>query len=185
MNRDDPRSTGIRSDSGPSAVTLSDMGFEPGRQLVAFVLVSSDCSYCKQPDTKLGIAALRDRFRTNTSNGYRSATVVGVDLDLNLEVGLNYLRGIGLDQFDEISVGKSWLNENLVRLVWRDKAAPPSVPQVIIVSRDMNAKLKPLRVDFTTDSVLSVLTGRKAILSWVRAGAQVPKLAHDELVATR
>jgi hypothetical protein len=159
--------------TAPDSVRLAAMGFKPGRQLVAYVFVSSDCSYCQLRDTKEAITSIRELFRRNNESGFRSATVVGVDLDTDIGAGLGYLNGIGLRSFDEISVGQSWLNENLVRLVWRDKTGPPSVPQVIILSRDMSAKLKPLNLSFGTDSVVGLLTGRKAILKWVQGGATI------------
>jgi hypothetical protein len=159
--------------TAPESVRLAALGFNPGRQLVAYVFVSSDCSYCQQRDTKAAIASIRDAFRRNTKMGFRSVTVVGVDLDSDIPTGLSYINGIGLQNFDEISVGQAWLNENLVRLVWREKAAPASVPEVVLLSRDMRAKLKPLNLSFTTDSIVGVLTGRKAILKWVQGGATV------------
>lgn len=161
----------------PEPVGLAALGFTPGRQLVAYVFVSSNCSYCQLSDTKAAIASIRPLFRRNNRDGFRSATVVGVDLDADIGVGLSYLNGIGYGSFDEISVGRAWLNENLVRLVWRDRAGPASVPQVIILSRDMSAKLQPLNLNFTTDSVVGLLTGRKAILRWVDAGATVQAAA--------
>ena len=103
--------------TAPDSVRLRALGFSPGRQVVAFVLISSDCSFCQQADTKAAISSMRNLFRRSNSTEFRSATVVGVDLDSDLKLGLNYVGSLGLDNFDEISVGQSWLNENLVRLV--------------------------------------------------------------------
>lgn len=37
-----------------------------------------------------------------------------------------------------MSVGGSWLNEEVVRFVWRDSVAPAASPQVIVIARPVN-----------------------------------------------
>lgn len=155
--------------SAPDSVRLSDMGINPGRQLVVYVLLSSRCGQCQRLDTRTAVRSLRELIRENNASAYKSAAVVVVAVD-ELSEGLDYINSIGLGSFDEVSVGSSWLNEHLVRLIWRDDTVKPIVPQILVISREMTAGLTPFRVGYGTDSVLAVLTGRKRLLEWARLG---------------
>ena len=157
----------------PDSVQLSAMGIRPGRQLVVYVLVGARCGHCQRADTKAAIRTIRERVQQSSSASFRSAAVVGVAIDADLQEGLDYIQSVGLERFDEISVGNAWLNEHLVRLVWRERSAEPAVPQAVLVSRDMTARYRPFSVTYGSDSVMSVVSGRVALLEWVKAGAPV------------
>lgn len=160
--------------NAPDSVRLSAMGITPGRQVLAFVLVSSRCGYCQKLETKRAIRSIRGLLAESSEReGYRSSTVVGVAVDADLHEGLQYITNIGFPSFDEISVGGAWLNEQLVRFVWRERTADAAVPQVVIVSRELTATPLPLRVRYGADSVIAVLGGNNALLAWVRSGATV------------
>lgn len=155
----------------PDSLKLWAMGIRPGRQAVVYVLVGSRCGHCQRTDTKAAIRTIRENIQGSTSSRFPSAAVVGVAIDSDLREGLDYLESVGLRSFDEISVGNAWLNEHLVRLVWRKRAAKPAVPQVVIVSRDMAARFRPFNVSYGDDSVLTVISGRTALLEWAAGGA--------------
>lgn len=164
-------------ETAPDSVQLAAMGVRSGRQLVAYVLVSSRCGFCQMQDTKDAIAALRNLMRLRSPGDFQSVTVVGVAVNSDLREGLDYINSIGLGSFDQISVGSGWLNEQIVQLVWRDRAADPKVPQVVLVSRTMSATLKPLTLTYDGDSVLRVVHGHKALVSWVKGGANLTDTA--------
>lgn len=159
--------------NAPDSVRLNWMGIRPGRQLVVYVLVGSHCGYCEMADTKEAIRAIKLLVRASSSGAFQSTTVVAVGVDSDLSEGLQYVSTIGLQHFDEISIGNAWLNDQLVRLVWRDSVATAAVPQVVLISRQMTAKPLPLVVHFGSDSVLRVVTGHKALLKWVHDGSQI------------
>lgn len=148
---------------------------------MAYVFGSSRCGSCRRPETKVAIGALRNALRANTKNGYASVRVVGVAINTDVSLGLEYLQNFGRDTFDEVSAGDGWQNEHVVRLIWQGGFAQPEAPQVVLVSRDMDASLAPVALRFSKDSVIAVIAGYNAILDWVHAGAPLGDVTKTSL----
>lgn len=165
-----PQTTAAVRAKTPDSVLLSGYGIKPGRQLIAYILLSSHCGQCQRADTKAAVGSVRNLLRTNMARDFRSTTTVGVLIEGDLTEGFDYLNSIGHKNFDEISIGNAWLNEHLVKLVWRDKTTVAAVPQVVLVARDMSATLRPFNVTYGRDSVIAVLFGRDEVIEWVRRG---------------
>ncbi len=155
----------------PDSVQLAALGLAPGRELVAYVMVGSHCGYCQLDDTKAAIASLRAHLKTDHAKEFTTVTVIGVVVDRALRSGLEYLNSIGMDAFDEISVGSGWQNTHMTRFVRRDKVTEAGTPQVVVLARTMTAHLRPvLTVDYSADSILTIVPGHKALLDWVAGG---------------
>lgn len=162
--------TAIPAANAPDSVRLAAFGIRPGRQLIAYVLVSSHCGYCQRDDTKAALASVRTSLRRAHARDFQAIRVIGVAVNTEVDAGLEYLRSVGMASFDEISAGDGWLNEQIGQLIWRAKTTDASVPQVVVVSRPMTARLGPMAVTYGSDSTLAVVAGPKAITSWVRGG---------------
>lgn len=150
---------------------LAAMGIQSGPRLIVYVLLASRCSQCQEPDTKDAVRSLRARISAANGASFSSLSIVGVALDASFAEGLEYLQEVGLDTFDEISIGNAWLNENVSRFVWKEQVAAPAVPQVIITSSVMSARADPLTVSFDNEAVVAVVRGRIALTRWVDNGA--------------
>ena len=120
--------------------------------------------------------ALRDSLRHNNAAAFSSVHIVAVAINTDLREGLAYLDSIGFEHFDQVSVGDGWQNQHVVRLIWRDHVAEPEAPQVILVTRAMNARIDPVELTFTPDSVIGAVSGYRALLSWVDAGAHLDRV---------
>src|ERR1039458_6633552 len=127
----------------PDSVRLASLGLFPGRQLVAYVLGGSGCGSCRKPGMKTAFASLRSTLQANHSREFRSFKIIGVAID-ELPAGMAYLSGIGLQSFDEISTGEGWQNEQLVKLIWRERTIDAAAPQVVLIGRTMSAVLPSL-----------------------------------------
>lgn len=157
----------------PDSVKLAAMGIHPGKQLLAYVFLASRCGHCQQPETKQAVRTLRRRLKMAAESTFAATTVVGVAVEGLIPEGVSYLTNIGLTAFDEISIGNAWLNEQISRFTWREHVMEPAVPQVVLVSRSLDAAAAPFNVTLGSDSVLAVLTGRKAVTDWIERGASV------------
>lgn len=160
---------------------LASLGIHPGRQLVAYLFGSSKCGYCQDPKVKSTYANLRESLRKRHGSEYASIAVVGVAVNTDLEEGLTYLRGIGLDHLDEISTGDGWRNEHITSLIRYRKAAEPGLPLVIVMERSMSATVTPvLSLHFEPDSIVAVVQGRDGIVDWADQGfpIRMPKPAN-------
>ena len=62
-----------------------------------------------------------------------------------------------------------WLNEEAVRLYWRERAAPPLTPQVIVVERpvDTTSYVTDSTIRVKEDTVAAVVDGLRGILDWL------------------
>jgi hypothetical protein len=103
---------------------------------------------------------------------FAQVSVVGVAIDEDLAAGIEYLGKLGPrgEVFDEISVGRSWMNEFVTGFVWRAGIAEPEVPQLLLVERQVDAAAYPRHIVIRPDSVLLRITGRNDLMAWVEQG---------------
>jgi hypothetical protein len=146
--------------------------FPSGRYLTAFVFVASDCGFSSHPTTMAALRELPALLRERSAD-YANVSVIGVSLDRDVGAGVRFLRelepaGAG---FDEISTGRSWLNEQVARFVWREGKAHPGLPQVVLIEREVDARRYPQHIEIHPDSVALNVLGRDDILAWIGDGA--------------
>ncbi len=149
--------------------------YPSGRYLIAYTLLSSQCGVCRDKRTRQAIEVLRDSLRARHSTEFAAISVVGVAIDDDLSAGVRYLRRMGGSRqvFDELSVGGSWLNEFMTTLVWRDGMGRAEVPQVLLVTRHVNALGFPRFIDVQGDSLLLNVPGRDSLIAWVNNGTPI------------
>ena len=167
-----PTTTAAGGREGVKADTRQPVPFPSGRYLVAFVLLSSECGFCRQEDTKNAIRRLRASLRASHGASFVNVSVVGIASDRDLRKGVQYLETLGPlgSVFDQLSVGGSWLNEQVATLVWRGGVATPEVPQVVLVERLVDAGNYPAHIDIQRDSLLLVVAGLTDVVRWVNDG---------------
>lgn len=151
---------------------LDVLGLKSGVYLVAYEFGSANCGYCSLPDIKAAFAGVRPLLTSQLGDRYTAVRVVGVAINKDFGQGMGYLESIGLDRFDEISVGSGWLNEHVNRLIWRDPNGEASVPQVVVLARRIAVEGSTV-VTITPgrDSIMIAAIGHQEILEWVRQGA--------------
>jgi hypothetical protein len=149
------------------------MGIHRGQQLVAYVLLASRCAHCQHPELKDAVRELRRRLNRAADSAFGATTVIGIAVEGVIPEGVSYLTSIGLDAFDEVSIGNAWLNEHVSRFAWRDRLIEPAVPQVVLVTRSLDATTAPFSVVLGSDSVIAVLTGRQSVTDWVNRSASI------------
>lgn len=156
-----------------SVSDLARLGYHPGRQLAVFVLGGSGCGFCQLPETKTAFGAIRSTLQNHASARatYASISTIGVAIDNDIVAGLTYLNSLGTQAFDEVSVGSGWRNEQVISLIRRQGFSLPTVPLVIVVSRQLDASLEPLKVAYSPqDSLVLVVQGSDDIVKWVEEG---------------
>ena len=60
-----------------------------------------------------------------------SFTTVGVSIDGPFDKGAAWLNQFGA--FDEIVIGRNWLNSAVATYIWADPSATPAIPQLVLV----------------------------------------------------
>ncbi len=149
-----------------------------GKHLLAYVVTASDCGWSRLPTAMASFRNLRSALRKAHGKNYAQVTVVAVDIDENADTGVRFLAelagGSSSSAFDQVIVGGSWLNEQIVRFVWRDKVAKASIPQVILVERLLDTSAFPRSIEVAGDRVIATFSGEREIVSWVDRGVPIP-----------
>lgn len=168
----------IPPDPAATAAPAPSPGSVPyasGRHLVAYIFVSSGCGFSSHPTTVGAVARIRRTLLERHSGRYAAISVVGVVIDSDLRDAFRYLDGVGdvSRAFDALSLGGEWLNDEIVRRVWRTEAITPSLPQVLLVERAVDATEYPARILVSADSTVWQVVGRDALIEWVETGTPI------------
>ncbi|NOT06972.1 MAG: hypothetical protein HOP28_02080 [Gemmatimonadales bacterium] len=147
-----------------------------GKHLIAFVITASDCGWSTQPATMEAVGSIRAKLQSAHGGAYAKVSVVGIGLDKDLGAGLRFLADLGQGKvdraFDQVIVGGSWLNEQIVRFVWRERLADAASPQVILIERPVNteAYLSASTIGVESDRLLANPSGSAEIVRWIDLG---------------
>lgn len=112
--------------------TLSEL---QGTELLIVFIGASDCAAASAPWFPETFRSLGESLATQANQAGMRPVRIGVALDSDRKAGLAFLDRMG--EFDEISVGRSWLNQASLRYLIRDIPADAAVPQVVVLAHSI------------------------------------------------
>jgi hypothetical protein len=148
------------------------------RERMAVLITTSDCIGARDP--KFG-PAVRAALRVLADESIRDSSqfrAIGVAMDFDPDSGAMFLRKLA--DFDQWVVGGNWGNDVVVRLVWRDSAAVPSIPQLLIIERTIGKETRKngsAGMYFGSDRVVQRLMDAGEIAQWVFKESERPSSA--------
>ena len=156
------------------ALDRARRSYPSGDHLVAYVLLSHRCPFSRDKTTQAAVAQIRSSLKTLEGREYAKVSVVGVAVEYDLNAGFEYLRGLqrSARAFDELSIGRGWLNDFVTALVWRGGFAQPATPSVVVLRRRVDASAYP-QISVGPDSLLLSVRGRPDLVSWVAQGTPI------------
>lgn len=159
----------------PSAPAGVGTRLEPGvqHQTLAYLVISSHCAAARSPRLVPTIVATREALARQARARGRTLRFVAVSVDDELGVGLRFLARLG--DFHEVSVGGNWLNSQVASLVWRDPRAEPSVPQWVVVDREVT--VGATRITVGAERVVARIVGLDGMQRWTAAVRAAPPAA--------
>lgn len=155
------------------AAAVNPFASANGTHLVAFLITGSDCGWAKQANMLQIGRTLRTRMRAVHGSSYAAVNVVGVAMDVDVDTGVEFLAQLGggstSSAFDQVVVGGSWLNEQIVGLVWREGVAEAASPQIVVIERAVNTEsyLSTSTIVVGSDRIVANPVGNVEIMSWV------------------
>ena len=167
--------------AGENETLVNPFASANGTHLIAFVVTASDCGWSTLPAGIEAIRSLRAEMNSVYGDSYAEVRVVGVALDSDLDAGLRFLADIGRGApsgaFDQVIVGGSWLNEQIVRFVWRERIAQAATPQIVVVERkvDSQAYLSSSSLGVEDDTVVANPAGAEEVVTWLKQGMPLGK----------
>lgn len=171
------RSAAVQNEAAP----VNPFASANGTHLIAYVVTASDCGWSTQPGVMAAIRTMRTKLQSVHGASYAQVSVVGVALDKNLDEGLRFLSSVGNgtagEIFDQVIVGGSWLNEQIVRFVWREGVTIAASPQVLIIERPVNTEsyLSNWTIGVQDDTVVTSKLGSDEIVSWINRGVPLER----------
>jgi hypothetical protein len=138
------------------------------RERIAVLITTSNCIGARDP--KFG-PAVRAALRILADESIRDSSqfrAIGVAMDFDPDSGAMYLRRLA--DFDQWVVGGNWGNDVVVRLVWQDSVAVPSIPQLLVIERGIGQQTRKnglVGMYFGSDRVIQRLMNADEIAQWV------------------
>lgn len=168
----DIESSGAAERVDSTAVPENPFASANGRHLIAYVIAASDCGWATQPAVMKAVAGIRSHLTAKYGQAFAQVSVIGVALDEDIGQGMAFLDNVSSGNisttFDQVSVGGSWLNEAVLRFVWRDAIAPAASPQVVVVARWVNTEdYLAGKITVAADSILVSPVGSAQIIDWI------------------
>ena len=155
--------------AGPTSEFTPRPEIAEGEQLIVVYIGATFCVPCQQPSLKAAVRQMKPLLQAQADSTRRHLSTVGVSLDWDVPAGLSMLEPI--TEYSEVIVGSNWLNSGVERFIWADTTAPPSLPQVVLVARQVEMGA---RVTLSGERLLARFDGASAIEAWVRQGARIP-----------
>jgi len=152
------------SDAEPAVANSKE-----GKELVLIVVGSSKCGASQSRDLEAAVKKIRQGLRTQATDNHQRFVTMGLALDEDPEVGLEFLRKFG--SFDEIMTGGGWTSTGSLAYIVRDLPGRRAVPQLVVLERDVAISKTGVA------AVQSTLVGRKVGLDEIAAfaaGISVP-----------
>ena len=147
-----------------------------GREWQVVVVGAASCAASNHPEVQAAIRRIIATVRMHAQMAGENVSTAGVAVDWNHATGLEFLNRIG--HFDEISIGRNWMNQVAIRYIWRDLRGPGLIPQVLLISRSLEVMNSGFLVG--TDSVVKRLAGGEEIRAfdaWLAGSAAAKRLA--------
>jgi hypothetical protein len=138
-----------------------------GREVVMVFIGASFCGAHLQPGFPEAIEQAKLGLRRQAQARGSGFRAVGVSLDWEPDSALVFLRRFG--RWDEVSVGGNWVSEAALRYIWSDLPGPASVPQLLVIERQLENGETAVSVQ--GERLVRRLLGTDQIAAWVKSGA--------------
>lgn len=144
-------------------------GLQSGTELVMVYVGSTSCGPCHSPEVKSALEAAKVALAERARREGKTFVAVGVATDYIVEEGIEFLASSG--RFDEIVVGRNWLNSASLAHLWRSEGVEDrvvAIPGVVVFEQEVS--LGEI-VEASEPRYLVELAGADAIPAWAEAGA--------------
>jgi hypothetical protein len=147
---------------------------QPGPQLVLVFIGGANCQAARQPPLMAAVRRAAPLLQASAAGRGMSFAALGVSRDTELAVGVRYLEAVA--GFDEIFVGRGWLNSAIVRYVWQDIPGAAATPQILVLERFVEGPEAGSEGRYAVENERLVRrkVGSGEIERWVAAGAPLP-----------
>ncbi len=141
-----------------------------GDEIQIVLIVSRTCRSCQSLVEDAVIGEMVRAVQLKAEDRDLKTRLVGIAVDQSWEGSIDFLRSIA--DFDEVLAGGGWLNTGVVLFGHRDIPGPISVPQIVVIRRNVS------RLDDHTivapDQLLLRKVGLNELWAWQARGFPIP-----------
>lgn len=138
-----------------------------GQETILVFVGASFCAGSTAPDIPAAVSRIIQHHAARAvEQGYQFASI-GVAIDWSVDDGLPFIRSVA--RFDEVVVGRNWLNSAVARYIWRDIPGDASLPQILILQRHI--RVQSHSIDLGDETLLARKVGADEIRDWAARGA--------------
>ncbi len=150
----------------PRRAVFARSTIQNGRDVAMVFFVSSSCLGGRDERLQGALRELRRAIESRLATaGVRFASI-GVSLDQPSAAGWAFLRRFG--SFDEVVLGRNWLNSAAIAYLWRDLPGTPTIPQLVLIERSVEVGAGGLQIG--SDRLLTRKVGVEDIVKWAKEG---------------
>lgn len=139
-----------------------------GNELVMVFVGSPTCGASTDPAVARLVREAADHLRARSVGEDARMVSVGVSLNWVPGEGWRYLSRIM--NFDEVVIGRSWVNSELIELVWEYPHAIAATPQIIVFRQNVTPPSDTVRASLRRETPTVWATGPNGIRDWAEAG---------------
>lgn len=149
-------------------------------ELVAVLITSPSCGFCKIDSTKSMMGETIDLLHLKADSIGIGFMAIGIALNWVPEYGVKHLNEIS--SFDEIITGNSWSNTGGLKYIFDDIPGATMVPQLVLTKRIYDADVDSLgMIDGLISGVKSEeelvrILGVNGLQDWLEKGVPIPRL---------
>lgn len=146
-----------------------------GRELVMVYIGSSTCGYANLAEIPELIERIKLLLQKKAYENGMLFSTMGISIDWKTENGVLHLAKMG--HFDEITTGRNLQGLGVHQFVWSALSGEASTPQVLVVTRTINAPSEesPYQSYHVSKATLIIRkAGVTAISSWLDRGSPLP-----------
>lgn len=119
---------------------------------------------------------MQELLQARAEGSGRAFASVGVAMDWSIEDGVRFLEETTV--FDEITVGRNWMNSAVVDLILSDASVVPGVPHLAVFERYVSMPTEE-RLVVGEKRILHRAWSADDIEAWVDAGAPILDESED------
>lgn len=135
--------------------SISEGRVRSGTELIALFIASSTCGASNHPTLPADLRRIRAALASNAAAGRKRFAFVGVALDENPRVGIQFLERFG--PFDEILSGGSWVGTGAIDFMIRGIPGPLALPQLLVLERTV--KVDASSINVSADRIVARVLG--------------------------
>ena len=152
---------GVLLKRNSSVTTVQGESLSSGTEIVMVFIASSDCVGINDPRLAPALNAIRAGLQRQANHNGNRLVPVGVSLDLDHREGLRLLERLG--PFEEVVLGRGWLNSGAIRYIWEDIRGYPGIPQIVVTTRTVVASRT---VQVYNEELFARKVGVAQIVTW-------------------